>query len=676
MKFRDPDFEELISREWLVTNGIGGYASSTLAGAHTRRYHALLMASFHPPTHRIALVSKVEETIILDDGRGINLSSNAFPGVVHPQGYVYLKSFSPKPFPVFHYEAENVRIRKTVWMPQLVNATVLEYQNDGEELFSMQLRPFFVYREDHHLMRELSHYPFSIQWINDSHGMITAHRDAAPCYFSFSKGSYREERYWFRNYEYAKETYRGLDDREDTLSPGYMAVNLAPGEMVRLTFSTDPSFAESDLDLVYKGTTRSLEAAVKQKEIKAIRDGLIQQDLGKKKTIKTMLEDLVSAGQQFVVQRESTGGCTILAGYPWFTDWGRDTMIAMRGLVIAQGKKELAGSIIRTFVSYLDQGMLPNRFPDHGDKPEYNTIDATLWLFIVLHEYYVKFGDDKLIREVYPAMTDILEWHFNGTRFDIHVTDEGLLYGGDETTQLTWMDAKVGDHIVTPRYGCAVEINALWYNALCIYRALGERMDQPGIDVEGWIEKLTYHFREQFFNGEYLCDVVIPGKHYDVSFRPNQIYAMSLPFPLLGKNEEKRILELMEEKLVTSFGLRTLDPDHPDFKPVYGGNQWTRDHAYHQGTVWPFLIGEYWLAFLRHHKYSSKAKKRVWHAMQPLVDHFYQRDGIHMISEIFDGENPGPGRGCFHQAWSVGMLLKVLEVIALAGSEKGKKKKG
>lgn len=336
-------------------------------------------------------------------------------------------------------------------------------------------------------------------------------------------------------------------------------------------------------------------------------------------------------------------------------------MIAMRGLVVAQGQKELAESIFKTFLLYLDDGMLPNRFPDQGEELEYNTADATLWLFVVLHEYVEKFGDLDFIKSILPQLTAILEAHIQGTRYNIHALKEGLLFGGEGLSQLTWMDARVGDYVATPRHGCPVEINALWYNALMIYNRFIYLLGSEEDSFEELAAQVKMNFRQYFLNERgYLNDVIIPGEYIDDSIRPNQIYALSLPFMLLDNKEANMVLKLVKEKLLTPLGLRSLDPSHPDFVATYGGDQWHRDTAYHQGTVWSFLLGEYWLAYLRMHGLNKKSKAEVLDMMEPLRRHFYEEGCIHGISEIFDGAEPGPGRGCVHQAWSVGMVLKVL----------------
>jgi predicted glycogen debranching enzyme len=367
------------------------------------------------------------------------------------------------------------------------------------------------------------------------------------------------------------------------------------------------------------------------------------------------------SSRQFVVQRKSTAGSTIIAGYHWFTDWGRDTMIAMRGISIATMRQQEAKSILQTFFKYLDKGMLPNRFPDYEEELEYNTIDATLWLFVALYEYQQAFDDIDFIKTVLPYLKSIIDEHANGTRYNIHVTEEGLLYGGEEGVQLTWMDAKVDDYVVTPRIGCPVEINLLWYNALKIYQYF-TKLCKKKADVKA-VElsiKFEQSFSSYFINSSgYLNDVVVPDVSADDSIRPNQVYAVSLPFSPLNKSRKLIVLEVVQQQLLTGLGLRTLDISNVDFKPLYQGNSWDRDNAYHQGTVWPFLWGEWAMAYLNQHGFNAKNCLYIWDASKQLQQHFYNDGCLNCIAEIFDGLQPAGGKGCVQQAWSVGMLLKV-----------------
>ncbi len=647
MKFKDTPFETLASKEWLYTNGIGGYASTTISGMNTRRYHGLLVASKNPPTQRQVLVSGIAESISERRDTFIEISTNQYPGAIHPKGYQYLTEFQRHPFPQSTFKVGHQELTKTSFMVYGSNTTIVEYKNTGKSAYNLNLIPYFVDRDYHSLFHKDNRFDFSFEQSNNILKIYSQY-GAEPLYVKFTSGDFLEERNWYEKTEYKKEEYRGLEYQEDRYAIGKVNHYLMPGKTIYLIFSTDPNILDKS------------PATLKKKEVNR------QESLkGKLKGKNKFYDDLLVAGNQFIVNRASTDSYTILAGYHWFTDWGRDTMIAMRGLTIAPGNKKASKSILNTFFSYLDQGMLPNRFPDNTeDEVEYNTVDATLWLFIVLYEYHEKFGDLKFIKDNFSALSEIIEWHIKGTRFNIKVTDEGFISSGEGITQLTWMDARVGDHVVTPRHGCPVEIQALWYNALNIYLHFGEKIKSKNEYskrvVKGLITKINKNFRTHFWNKEgYLNDVVNLDRSVDSAIRPNQVYVLSLPFSLLKKTEEKQVFNTIKKHLYTPFGLRTLNQDHPDFRPVYGGDQWSRDTAYHQGTIWPFLLGDYFMAELKINRFSKKAKLAVLKEISALEDHFYKEDGIHSISEIFDGLNPEEGRGTVHQAWSVSGLIKV-----------------
>ncbi len=650
MSSNDQALLDSVSQEWLVTNGIGGYASSTFSGANSRRYHGLLVAALNPPTQRQVLVSKVEECIFMQRDSCVSLATNHFPGIVHPNGFMYLKQTERKPLPKMVFQVGEQQVSKTVFMVQHSNTTVVAYENTGNTSINLSLTPFYVYRDYHSLFRENSAFDYHY---DISHDMlkIYANYGAAPLYVRFTKGIFTEERYWFKKYEYKKEQYRGLDFQEDAYTIGKIRLNLQPGEQVYLVFSLDAE------------VVRQSPEVLKMQELQRLND------LGPPESEDAFYRDLAVAADQFIVKRQSTQSYSIIAGYHWFTDWGRDTMIALRGLGIALGKQEICRSILHTFFQYISEGMLPNRFPDHADEAlEYNTIDATLWLFVTLYEYHKKFKDDTFIKDNFHHLTNILEAHFKGTRYNIHVTEEGFLYGGEGIAQLTWMDARVGDYVVTPRHGCPVEIQALWYNALKIYQYFSEQLSMPPTDMAAQCkiicEKLEANFPTWFLNeAGYLNDVVVPGGATDASVRPNQIYALSLPFPLLDAEHGKNMLKIVEAQLFTPYGLRTLSPEHSDFKPIYKGNQWERDTAYHQGTVWTFLLADYFQAQRNVFGETPEVLAKIEASLQALQQHFYESDCVHGISEIFDGLAPGAGRGTVQQAWSVGALLQILTAL-------------
>lgn len=633
--------EDSFSKEWLVTNGLGGYASGTVPGANTRCYHGLLIASFSPPVDRKVLVAKIEEQVISDQDR-FELSANQYPGVIHPQGFQYLRNFEPTPLPKWKYTAKDWQLEKRLCMLQNSNTTLLEYKNTGNRAISLHLIPLYSFADFHNIFHENDFTDFYSEFRKN--GLKTfPHYNSRPLFTSWSKGVFSEERAWYRNILLPKEEERGLNFTCDYYKIGHLESELKPGEKLFLLFSTEEKFVVGDAEKIF--------AAEKQRWY-ALRKG----------SKNVFLKDLLAAGDQFIVQRKSTNNLSILAGYHWFSDWGRDTMIAIRGLCIAPGKKQVSKAILSTFLANISKGMLPNRFPDHGeDTPEFNNIDGSLWLFVAMYEYYRQFQDKSFIRKYLNSLEDILKAHLQGTRFNIHVTPEGFLYGGEEGMQLTWMDAKVNEKVITPRIGCPVEINALWYNALKIHTFFCVELALP-IEPEFTQCRLRFekNFAARFTNSNgTLYDVIVPGVSADNTLRPNQLYCLSLPFRFLKKEQEKQIFQLIREKLYTPFGLRTLNPEDPNFKPNYSGGPEERDAAYHQGTVWPFLLYDYFHAFFRLYGKSLKNKKSVLRELQALRRHFNEEEGLHCISEVFDGKDPKTGKGCIQQAWSVSAVLKL-----------------
>ena len=629
-------------------------------GANSRRYHGMLVASLNPPTNRKVLVGKVEESIALRRDHQIELSANQYPNAVHPKGYQYLTEFEQNPLPTFRYEINGHILQKSIFMVYGKNATVIEYKNLGLQSIPLSMTPFLVDRDYHGLFHEGRVFDFYYEKIGDIL-KIHSRYGAAPLYIKQERGNFEENRYWIKNLEYEGEKYRGLDYHEDANVIGKFNQLLAPGKSCFLVMTTDANVLESNpVDL-------------KKAELNRLKK------LNPKGNKDAFLKDLSIAADQFIVKRASTDSFSILAGYHWFTDWGRDTMIALRGLGIAAGRKKESQSILKTFFENIDGGMLPNRFPDNDrDAVEYNTVDATLWLFVALYEYYQKFQDATFIKKNFKHLTDILTHHFEGTRYNIHVTDEGFLWAGEPGVQLTWMDAKVGGFVVTPREGCAVEIQALWYNALMIYQFFHKELglDRTVIVTQSTLiaKHIKKYFSVYFFNKQnYLNDVVVPNKYVndrtnpnkavDDAIRPNQIFVLSLPFALLNKTESKQVFKNVKKYLFTPLGLRSLNIENPQFKPIYKGDQWHRDTAYHQGTVWSWLLGDYWLAYLKINNYSTKAKATVMNEMNALKHHFYQGNCINGISEIFDGKAPNDGRGTVQQAWSVGALIMVLKLL-------------
>jgi predicted glycogen debranching enzyme len=639
IEFTSGDYEHYATKEWIVTNGIGGYASANITGANIRRYHGLLIASNNPPTERKTFVSKVEEGLYLGD-QFFHLSTNEYPGTIYPEGYKHIHHFKRNPLPSTYFKFGEAELIKTVFMVHGSNTTVLEYQNPSHFPLKVWLNPLYTYRDFHSVQQERHDHKYTVKFMGHTHG-ISATDGAEKLYFKHTHGVFTESRTWNKNLQFRIDKSRGNENSEDVYSIGFVEHLLEPGESMFLVFTLDAKMLSETPE------------KLKEVELKRLRDFIPV-------TIEDpFLVDLITAGDQFMVHRQATSSDSVIAGYHWFTDWGRDSMIAIRGLCIATGRQTEARSVIGTFLSYLKDGLIPNRFPDYaGEELAYNTADATLWLFVALYEYDLKFNDDSFLKQVFPKLEEIIEAHIEGTQHNIHMLENGLLFGGSEDIQITWMDARLNDKVFTPRNGCAVEINALWYNALMIYNYVAERTgNKKKKNYQLIATKMKKEFNKAFWNEKgYLNDVVLDYM-VDESIRPNQIFAVSLPFPLLLKKKEKQVVECVKEHLLTKYGLRTLNKNNIAFKEKYEGSWYKRDEAYHQGTVWPFLLPEYLMAYLKTHNHSPKAKKEVENHLADLKAHFYTQECIHGISEVFDGLEPNEGKGCMHQAWSVSNLI-------------------
>ena len=637
------DFENAASREWLEANGLGGWASGTIAGCHTRRYHGLLVAATRPPVGRMVLLSKLPETLEVG-GERFELDTNRYAGAVNPRGYERLSNFALEPMPTFIYEAGGVKLRKTITAIHGENTTVVSYEVlDAPSAFTLELRPLIAYRDDH----ALQHANDALRFANASFadGIFRARPyEGAPELFLQAAGcSFSAKPDWYFRFEYAKEQERGLDAHEDLFCYGAFHRELAQGDRFGVIVSTGEVAGRDPLALV------AGERARRQVVAGAV--------AGADDTVSA----LALAADAFIVRRGENLR-TVIAGYPWFSDWGRDTMIALPGVCLATGRYDDAKRILRAFARSVDAGMLPNRFPDSGEAPEYNTVDATLWFFVTAHRYLEASGDEEFVLgELLPVFEEIVAWHERGTRYGIKVDDDGLLRAGSPGAQLTWMDAKIGDWVVTPRHGKPVEIQALWYNALCVLADLRKRAGSlaESASLLARAKQVKERFVEVFWNAEASCLFdVVDGDRRDASVRPNQVFALALPYPLLPKDKARSVLAVIEQKLLTPYGLRSLAPDDPAYRGRYEGDPASRDAAYHQGTVWSWLLGPYADALVKTNGAVGKPKARK--AIDGLTPHLLEA-GLGSISEIFDGDAPHAPRGCPAQAWSVGEALRVFK---------------
>lgn len=641
-----------LGREWLETNGIGGFSSSTITGLNSRRYHGLLIAALQPPISRYSLLSKIEETLVID-GRRYELSANQYPNSVHPQGFQFLLEFRLDPFPIFTYKVEDIEIEKSIFMIYGENSTVIQYRikSEGENSESgavahtkiqLELRPLIAFRDFHSTTHENNTINGQVN-IENQLALMTPYQGLPTIYFAHNAHTVDQTGHWYRNFEYEQEQQRGLDLTEDLFQPFVMIFDLSTPKEVSVIASTKRhDIARVDIfrraEIKRRGEV--VAAAPHQEEL---------------------IRQLIAAADKFIVKRGDQK--TVLAGYPWFGDWGRDTMIALPGLTLTTGRFDTAKSILLAYAYNVDQGMIPNSFPDDGRKPEYNSVDATLWFFEAVRSFLKYTQDYKFIKaNLYNVLTDIIAWHEHGTRYNIHVDYDGLLASGQEGVALTWMDAKVGDWVVTSRRGKPVEIQALWYNALCIMQDLAEIFgdNQSHDHYKIMAAKALTSFNQQFWNEDQQCLYdVVDGHHKDASLRPNQILAVSLTHTMLSRERSLKVVETVERELLTPYGLRTLSSKDPNYKRRYEGDTWSRDGAYHQGTVWAWLMGPFITAYLKVNSRSSKAVDSAKLLLSGFHHHMME-SGVGQISEIFDGDSPHNPQGCIAQAFSVAEVLRAM----------------
>ena len=645
------NLNEALSREWLETNGIGGFASSTIVGLNTRRYHGLLVAATRPPVGRMVLLSKLEETLIVGTQR-FELSTNRYPGVVHPRGYEFVSRFRLDPFPVFTYDVRGIEIEKTIFMIHGENTTVVQYElkaagydvpsgaHDGVRQLQLELRPLLAFRDYHGLARENralnAHVDMDVASMR-----VQPYPGAPALYITHGGGDVTPSGYWYRRFEYDAERARGLDFVEDLFNPCVLTLDLDARRTLTIVASTGPvdSGRVGEARHVEEDRRRSIAAASRKPD--------------------EFSRTLVAAADQFIVARGR--GRTVIAGYHWFGDWGRDTMIALPGLTLATGRADAARRILLEFVRHVDRGMIPNRFPDAGETPEYTSVDATLWFFHAVQMFLQYTRDEAFVRDhLYDVLTDIIAWHLRGTRHGIRVDADGLLTAGPAAWPLTWMDVKIGDWMVTPRFGKPVEVQALWYNALRVMEDLAKGSgDEPRrMEYTALAGRVRHSFNQSFWDAAAGCLFdVVDGTTRDDSIRPNQVLALSLPFGMLSHTRAASILGVVERLLLTPYGLRTLAPTDARYCGRYGGDARSRDAAYHQGTVWPWLIGPFVAAYLRVNR-SADARVKLAEWVGPFRDHLSEA-GIGQVSEVFDGDSPHRPGGCIAQAWSVAELLRV-----------------
>jgi glycogen debranching enzyme len=682
------DLDNAMRREWLVTNGTGSYACGAISGANTRCYHGALIAALDAPVARTLLVAKIEATAHLR-GTAYHLDTHEWAdGSIEPRGYELIESFQlDGRIPTWTFALAEAQVAKRVWMIHEHDTTLITFTHArGADLITLDLKALCTYR-DHHDETQGDWTPTVTATLNGLR--VEAFEGATPYFIKITRSAYTPIDRWRRGFKHRVETERGLPDIEDYFETGTFRVTLQPGETIALAATTEEDTAPSTAALDWQA---ALDAERQRERALIERSGLEDQP--------PWIQQLVLAADQFVVNRSFEGqsslrgalsaakqshvpeeeiasrrstplrsaqgalamtptvGQTVIAGYHWFSDWGRDTMIALPGLCLTTRRYDVAKTILKTFSAFVDKGMLPNRFPDQGEQPEYNTVDATLWYIHAINAVAEATNDWSLVRDLYPVLKDILAWHMKGTRYQIHVEVDGLIYAGEPGVQLTWMDAKVDDWVVTPRIGKPVEINALWIHAL---RLMAKFAQQAGHTEDASVyqqqaDRATHSFRQRYWYaaGGYLYDVIDGPGGDDASLRPNQLFALSLEPDLLTPTAAKSVIDVCSQQLLTSYGLRSLAPTHEDYQGIFTGDHYARDGAYHQGTVWGWLIGPFVEA--HYNVYHDRATALSY--LRPFEQHL--RDlCVGSISEVFYGDAPHLPRGCAAQAWSVAEVLRM-----------------
>jgi predicted glycogen debranching enzyme len=649
------DFDEGSRLEWLESDGLGGYASSTATGANTRRYHGLLVVARRPPADRIVLLSRIEETVITPTGERFELGANYYPGAVHPHGYRYLDSFRLDPWPIWRYRLGALTLTRVLFLAREPGAVVLLYRLEGGEA-QLELRPLVAGRDFHALVRENQVVSPTAE---AAPGRVVYHPypGVPPLVLSHDGGEWHDEGRWYRRTRYPREAERGLDHEEDLYSPGALTAPLTAGGAWRLACATEPV-------AVRRAAAWAAEERRRRQRVAGEGGRAVAGD----PALTELAARLGLAGDTFLVRRGEE--LSILAGYPWFADWGRDAMISIPGLCLVTGRPDHALSVLRTFAAHMRDGLIPNRFPDYGGPipdDHYNAADASLWFVEAVAATAVAGGD---VADLWPAVQAVLEAYRTGTRFGIGIDKDGLVRQGARGVQLTWMDACVNGWVVTPRAGKAVEINALWYNAL---ERAARLATSQGDEPEPY-RTLASRARAGFaaFWDEaagYLYDRIDPAGHPDSTLRPNQLFAVSLPHSPLGVREMRGVVDSVERYLLVPLAVRTLAPGHPDYHGRFEGSRAERDAAYHSGTAWPWLLGPFAAAYLRAYGVNAESRRRLLELLAPLRAHLLEQ-GLGQIAEVISGDPPYRPGGCFAQAWSCAELLRALSLIARSGEDR------
>jgi predicted glycogen debranching enzyme len=650
-------FKEGIKREWAVTNGIGGYAGSSMIGAHSRTHQGYLIASLHAPIERYLVFSKINETVTVGTKTvSFETSQHRASGkTVYAEGQKFLTSFIYDGSVHYAYETDNFSFKKHITLKRNANVCAVSYElTAGDNDCTFTLTPLFNYRE-HSESSTPDTLRFETFTEDRTFYLVPEKNKDIAIRFQTSEGTFSERK---TVYDVDMQLQIEVDLETDGLDCHYCPVDLS----IEVPANTTKKVSI----LCSIGDVNERPAPVSDTEAFSIleENARCHAELFEKAGYRdSFANQLVLASDQFLTYRESTKMMTVLAGLPWFTDWGRDTMIAFTGLTLCTKRFKEAEEILLTFARYIRHGIVPNMFPDDNMPPLYNTVDASLWYFYAVYQYLnynpAAEAETFVKEQIFPHLKEIVSAYEKGTDFSIYMEDDGLIHAGSGLDQITWMDVRVGDWVATPRHGKPVEINALWYNALRIMESLCEKFDEDASAYRARANQVKESFNAKFWDSANQCLFdVVDGDEPDDHIRPNQIYAVSLPFSLLPEEQEKSVVALVEKELFVGCGLRSLAPDHPDYHGIYCGALAKRDAAYHQGTAWGFLLGGFFSAYMKVNHHSSSAAENAVRMLEPVRKHLTDSGCIGSISEIFDGDAPHNPRGCYAQAWSVGEVLR------------------
>lgn len=650
-------FKEGIKREWAVTNGIGGYAGSSMIGAHSRTHQGYLIASLHAPIERYLVFSKINETVTVGT-RTVSFETSqhrASGKTVYTEGQKFLTSFIYDGSVHYAYETDNFSFKKHITLKRNANVCAVAYElTAGDSGCTFTLTPLFNYRE-HSESSTPDTLKFETFTEDRAFYLVPEKNKDIAIRFQTSEGTFSERE---TVYDIDMQLQIEVDLETDGLDCHYCPVDLSIAVPANTTKKVSILCSIGDVN------ERPAPVSVTESFSILEENARCHAELFEKAGYRdSFANQLVLASDQFLTYRESTKMMTVLAGLPWFTDWGRDTMIAFTGLTLCTKRFKEAEEILLTFARYIRHGIVPNMFPDDNMPPLYNTVDASLWYFYAVYQYlhYNPAAEaEAFVKEqIFPHLKEIISAFEKGTDFSIYMEDDGLIHAGSGLDQITWMDVRVGDWVATPRHGKPVEINALWYNALRIMESLCEKFDEDASAYRTRANQVKESFNAKFWDSSNQCLFdVVDGDEPDDHIRPNQIYAVSLPFSLLPEEQEKAVVALVEKELFVGCGLRSLAPDHPDYHGIYCGALAKRDAAYHQGTAWGFLLGGFFSAYMKVNHHSSSAAQNAIRMLEPVRKHLSDSGCIGSISEIFDGDAPHNPRGCYAQAWSVGEVLR------------------